>query len=107
MSQRARSAAGLDYGVSGGEPDEESPYEKLITGGHTVIAKPAPLRVNTPRVILTGMIAWAIFGVLTLLIPALHTGSRHWWPWMCLAGVVLGLVGYSYVRRGRGNAEAA
>lgn len=108
MSERARAATGLEDGVVSQPPQvEESPYEKIFTGGDTVIAKPAPLRVNTPRVILAGIVLWAIFGVLTLLVPALHTGSRDWWPWMALAGVVLGGIGYVYVRRGRGNAEAA
>ena len=108
MTQRARAATGLDEGVRPEAPVvEESPYEKFFTGGHTVIAKPEPLRVNTPRVILIGTLLWALFGVLTLVVPALHEGDRDFWPWMCLAGVVLGFIGYGYVRRGRGNAEAA
>lgn len=108
MTERAKAATGLDDGVRTDAPDaEESPYEKIFTGGDTVIAKPSPLRVNTPRVILAGIVLWAIFGVVTLLVPALHEGERDFWPWMCLAGIILGLLGYVYVRRGRGNAEAA
>ena len=45
--------------------------------------------------------------IVTLAVPALHEGDRHWWPWCCVAGIVLGLIGYSYVRRGRGNAADA
>lgn len=86
---------------------EESPYEKLFTGGDTVIPKPQPLHVDTPKVILVGVACWAVMLVVTLLVPALHAGERDWWPWTCVAGTVLGLMGWAYVRRGRGNAEAA
>lgn len=37
--------------------------------------------------------------VLTLPVPALHTGERAWWPWTCAGGVALGVLGYVYVRR--------
>jgi hypothetical protein len=40
-------------------------------------------------------------------VPALHEGERDWWPWVPVAGIVLGLAGFSYVRRGRGNAADA
>ena len=41
---------------------------------------------------------WAVALVVTLAVPALHTGERDWWPWACVAGIVLGFIGYSYVR---------
>lgn len=63
-----------------------------------------PLPVKSVTVIKVAMALWAIALVITLVIPELRTGDRHWWPWTCVAGLVLGLVGYLYIRRGRGNA---
>ncbi|MBC7308796.1 MAG: DUF2530 domain-containing protein [Actinomycetales bacterium] len=63
-----------------------------------------PMPVKTVTVIKVGVVLWAIALIVTLVVPALHTGDRDWWPWTCVAGLVLGLVGYLYVRRGRGNA---
>jgi hypothetical protein len=63
--------------------------------------------VSTARVVLWGIGAWAVALVVTLVVPGLHTGSRDWWPWACVAGIVLGFLGFSYVRRGRGNAAEA
>ena len=66
-----------------------------------------PLAVSTEKVILWGLAVWVVALVLTLAVPGLHAGDRHWWPWTCVAGLALGLFGYSYVRRGRGNATTA
>ncbi len=66
-----------------------------------------PLAVSTTTIVAWGIAAWAVALVLTLAVPALHEGDRHWWPWCCVAGIVLGFVGYTYVRRGRGNAADA
>ena len=66
-----------------------------------------PLGVDVPRVVLAGIVLWALALALTLLVPALHTGRRDWWPWACVAGVVIGALGLAYVRRGRGNAAVA
>jgi Protein of unknown function (DUF2530) len=69
--------------------------------------EPQPLPVSTPKVILWGIAAWTVALATTVAVPSLHTGERDWWPWSCLAGIVLGFIGYTYVRRGRGNAEDA
>ena len=66
-----------------------------------------PLRIDTPRVVAIGVLLWVVALVVTLVVPALHSGDRSWWPWTCLAGAGLGTVGWIYVRRGRGNAAAA
>ena len=63
-----------------------------------------PLPVKSSTVIKVGMLAWALALAVTLAVPDLHTGERSWWPWTCVAGLTLGLIGYVYVRRGRGNA---
>ncbi|WP_347813711.1 DUF2530 domain-containing protein [Allobranchiibius sp. GilTou38] len=66
-----------------------------------------PLQVDTPHIIIVGLVLWAIALVVTLVVPALHSGDRHWWPWAALSGLLLGALGLAYVRRGRGNASAA
>jgi H+/Cl- antiporter ClcA len=71
------------------------------------VTEPQPLPVSTARVVAWGIAAWAVALVVTLAVPALHAGERDWWPWTCVAGIVLGFIGYTYVRRGRGNAEDA
>jgi Protein of unknown function (DUF2530) len=66
-----------------------------------------PLAVSSARVALWGSVAWLVALVLTLAVPALHEGDRHWWPWTCVAGVAIGALGLVYIRRGRGNASGA
>ncbi len=68
---------------------------------------PEPITVKVETIIVIGMALWAVALVLTLVVPALHEGGRDWWPWSCLAGLVLGGIGLTYVRRGRGNARTA
>jgi hypothetical protein len=58
------------------------------------------------RLTLIGTAIWLVALVLSLAVPGLHHGSRHWWPWAALAGVLLGVVGAAYLHRGRGNAAA-
>ncbi len=67
----------------------------------------APARVDTAPIVVAGLVGWVVALVVTLVVPALHTGERDWWPWTCVAGIVLGLVGLLYVVRGRGNAAGA
>jgi len=69
--------------------------------------EPQPLRVDTGRVLLVGTALWLVALAVTLLVPALHEGERSWWPWVCVAAIVGGLLALTYVRRGRGNAETA
>lgn len=66
-----------------------------------------PLAVPTAAVVRAGIGLWVVALVLTLAVPALHEGDRSWWPWACVSGIVLGALGYAYVRRGRGNAAGA
>jgi len=68
---------------------------------------PQPLRVDTGRVLLVGIALWLVALAVTLLVPSLHEGERSWWPWVCVAATVGGLLALTYVRRGRGNAETA
>ena len=66
-----------------------------------------PLPVPTVRILEVGIATWAVALVITLVVPALHDADRWWWPWTCAAGIVLGFIGWAYVRRGRGNAADA
>ena len=66
-----------------------------------------PLHVPMLRIIEAGQAAWVVALVVTLVVPALHEGDRAWWPWACVSGLVLGVIGWAYVRRGRGNARDA
>lgn len=66
-----------------------------------------PPHVPTLAIALVGTAAWTLALVATLLIPALHTGERSWWPWACVTGIALGVFAWWYVRRGRGNAVGA
>ena len=66
-----------------------------------------PVAVPMTRIVAIGIGVWSVALVVTLVVPALHEGPRSWWPWCCVAGLLLGVAGYAYVRRGRGNAAEA
>ena len=66
-----------------------------------------PVAVPMTRIVEVGLGLWVVALVVTLVVPTLHEGPRSWWPWCCVAGLLLGLAGYAYVRRGRGNAAEA
>lgn len=72
--------------------------------------RPAPVdppNLPTRVIVLVGTGLWVLALVVTLLVPALHTGERWWWPWSCVTGIGLGVFAWWYVRRGRGNAAGA
>lgn len=66
-----------------------------------------PLKVNSLRIVEVGMALWLVALVLSLALPSLHSGDRSWWPWSCVAGLGIGVFGWFYIRRGRGNAAIA
>jgi hypothetical protein len=66
-----------------------------------------PVSVPMARIVEIGTGLWAVALAVVLVVPSLHEGSRSWWPWCCAAGIVLGMVGYAYLWRGRGNAAEA
>ena len=70
-------------------------------------APTAPVTVPTKVMIVVGTAAWAVALIVILLVPALHTGERSWWPWTCVTGIALGAFAWWYVGRGRGNASGA
>jgi O-antigen/teichoic acid export membrane protein len=53
---------------------------------------------STP--IAVGTVVWAVLFVVGLVIrPDLNDDGHGWWIWTAVAGVVLGLFGYTYMRR--------
>jgi len=78
-----------------------------MAGGPDPAQELQPLAVSTARVVVWGELAWVVALVVILAVPSLHQGERDWWPWVPVGGIVLGLIGFSYVRRGRGNAAGA
>ncbi|AKT50236.1 DUF2530 domain-containing protein [Arsenicicoccus sp. oral taxon 190] len=65
------------------------------------------MRVRTDRVVALGLGLWLVALVVVLLVPALHGAGREWWPWVCVAGLGIGVIGYAYVRSGRGADKGA
>lgn len=71
----------------------------------TIVPPAVPLRTIT--LVRWGIVAWALVLVVLLAVPALRSDGREWWVWVPVAGIVLGALGYVYLRRGRGNAAMA
>ena len=66
---------------------------------------PEPVEVNEKRIVLVGVVLWAIaFVVLAVFFRGyLRDHDATWWLWACLVGIVLGLYGLRFVsRRHRG-----
>lgn len=88
--------------------DETTPDDAATRAGAPGPTPPiAPLHVPMLRIVEVGLGVWVLALLVTLVVPALHEGDRSWWPWTCVAGLVLGSIGWAYVRRGRGNARDA
>ena len=92
-------------------PDERSGEQDASAGAEPPAAPLGgaapvePVDVPTRTVVFVGTAVWVVALVVTLLVPALHTGSRSWWPWTCVTGIALGVFAWWYV--GRGGRETA
>lgn len=82
------------------DPHPEQHHRALGTA-----APVEPLAVPTRRIVAAGTGLWAVALVVTLVVPAFHTGDRSWWPWTCVTGIALGAFAWWYV--GRGHVDAA
>lgn len=61
---------------------------------------PPPLEVDESRVILIGVICWAVaFVVMLPLHSKLSAHGNGWYPWTALAGIGLGCWGWYLVRK--------
>ena len=103
MSDGADGAHGASEGRADGTPVSADPEGVRAPEPEVLEA----LQVPTQRIIAIGLGLWLVALLVTLVVPALHEGDRSWWPWACVAGFVLGSIGFLYVRRGRGNAHDA
>ncbi|MGL4744114.1 MAG: DUF2530 domain-containing protein [Phycicoccus sp.] len=86
-------------------PDTDGPDDVHARFG-TAAPTEAP-GMSSRTIALVGTAVWAVALVVVLVVPALHTGERSWWPWTCVAGMALGGFAWWFVRRGRGNAVGA
>ena len=87
--------------------DETTPEGDAVPAEQPTEQPIAPLPVPMRRIVEIGMLVWLVALVVTLVVPSLHEGDRYWWPQVCVAGIVLGAIGWVYLRRGRGNAKDA
>jgi hypothetical protein len=62
---------------------------------HETKHAPPPLQVDTARVVVAGMLAWAIALVILLFL-----GDRvdRMWTWTCLAAIALAVLGLGVMR---------
>jgi hypothetical protein len=61
-----------------------------------------PEQADAVLPVTVGTIAWAV--ALVVLLPfhsRLAAAGTGWWIWVCVTGVVLGLLGSAWVRRRR------
>lgn len=79
--------------------------EPVAPEGDGIVPPEVPLR--TIDLVRVGIVVWALALVVVLVVPSLRSGERSWWVWVPVAGLVLGLLGYAYLRRGKGNAADA
>ena len=69
--------------------------------------RPPEVTLRTITLVGWGILAWAVVLLVLLIVPSLRTGERSWWVWVPVAGIALGVLGYGYLRRGKGNAAEA
>lgn len=68
---------------------------------------PPAVAVSSRAVVACGTVLWTLALLVVLLVPDLRSGPRSWWPWVPACGTGLGLLGWGYLARGRGNAADA
>ncbi|WP_151525674.1 DUF2530 domain-containing protein [Serinicoccus kebangsaanensis] len=69
--------------------------------------RPPEVTLRTITLVRWGILAWFVVLAVLVLVPSLRSGERDWWVWVPVAGIVLGTLGYAYLRRGKGNAAEA
>jgi uncharacterized membrane protein len=72
--------------------------------GKRELVQPPAVQINSRRITLAGSALF--FVAFVVLLPFYGWLGRHdhrVWLWTCLAGAILGLLGYSIMRRHRGQ----
>jgi uncharacterized protein DUF2530 len=67
------------------------------------LVTPPPVPINARRIVAIGTALWFI--AFVVLVPFYGWLGRHdhrIWLWTCLAGWILGIIGWSIMRRHRG-----
>lgn len=85
-------------------PDDHDAHHVVPSLG---AAAPTATTVPTRTLVIVGTTLWALALAVTLVVPALHTGDRSWWPWSCVTGIALGAFAWWYVGRGKDDATGA
>ncbi len=82
-----------------GQPDVT---EREFGNRTFLVAEVKPLDVDGVRTMGVGALLWlAAFFAMLPFWSSLQDDGRGWWPWTCLTGAVLGLIGWLYCRRRR------
>ena len=77
--------------------DSEKPIEQPPNGGTRELK---PMEVDLNRIVLIGTVLYAVVAVVLLPLQTSLTHDGHGrWPWIAVSGVVLGLVGLTYLKR--------
>lgn len=66
------------------------------------LVTPPPVQMNARRIVAVGTVIW--FVAFVALLPFygwLGRHGHHIWLWTCLAGWILGVLGWSIMRRHR------
>jgi H+/Cl- antiporter ClcA len=72
----------------------------VVNGSERDALPPPPPEFSENAPVAVGSAVWALLFVIGLFIrPDLIESDREWWIWSALAGVVIGLLGYLYLRR--------
>ncbi len=82
----------------GVEEEEQAPDPRIV---------PSTPPIRSLSVIRVGLAMWVVALVVLWTVPSLSDGERSWWPWVPVAALVIGVLGHTYVTRGRGNAAQA
>lgn len=91
-------------------PEDQSRYlvGMASSDGQSPPAQPTePLDVDGVSAMATGTIVWAVALVVLLVSGTTFSSDNGWWLWVCIVGVVIGVVGVGYTRRRRAVYRAA
>ena len=77
--------------------ESQKPTEPPPNGGTRELK---PMEVDLARIVLLGTALYAVAAVILLpMQSSLNHDGRGRWPWVAVSGVVLGLIGYFFVKR--------